>query len=82
MVAAGDGLGKVLEAGDWRSHAFLAYVNESAMDRQRFLQMLTTEDEEQTTNTSEQGVLPPAVMEVPDFVQVTPAIDLNDPLLP
>ena len=82
MVAAGDGLAKVLEAGDWRSHAFLAYVNESAVDKHRFLQMLTTEEEEQTTNNSEQGVMPPTEMGVQGFVQAAQEIDLDDPFLP
>ena len=82
MVAAGDGLAKVLEAGDWRSHAFLAYVNESAVDKQRFLQMLTTEEEEQATDTSAQGVLPGAVMEAPALVQIAPEIDMDNPFLP
>ena len=81
MVAAGDGLAKVLEAWDWRSHAFLAYVNESAVDRQRFVQMLVAEDEEQA-NTVEQGPLPPTGVELPGVVQAALAPDLDDPFLP
>ena len=81
MVAAGDGLAKVLEAGDWRSHAFLAYVNESAVDKQRFLQMLAAEDEEQA-NSSVPTLEQPAAMMMPVVEHVMQAPDLDDPFLP
>ena len=37
MAAQGDRLGETLTAGEWRSRAFLNYVDESAVDQARLL---------------------------------------------
>ncbi len=37
MAARGDPFADILRAGDWKSVAFLAYVNESEVDRARFI---------------------------------------------
>lgn len=45
MAAAGDSLAEIMLQGEWRSSALLSYVNESAVDSQRFVQALMQEDE-------------------------------------
>ena len=37
MAAAGDSLGKILDHGEWRSKAVLAYIDESQVDASRLL---------------------------------------------
>ena len=45
MAAEGDSLAEIMNAGEWLSSALLSYVNESAVDSQRFVQALMQEDE-------------------------------------
>ena len=44
MAAAGDSLASILQAGEWRSAAFLHYVSETEIDKQRILQYALEED--------------------------------------
>ena len=47
MAAAGDPLGKILTAGEWRSRAFLKYIDESTIDHARLLgEVVQASDEE------------------------------------
>ena len=46
MAAAGETLAAILEAGEWRSHAFLRYISETELDKKRLLQQSRQEDEE------------------------------------
>ena len=45
MVARGDSLATILAAGEWKSSAFLSYVNESEVDRVRFVSSLLESEE-------------------------------------
>ena len=44
MAAEGDGLAAILQAGEWRSSAFLHYLCETEVDRHRLLQHAFDED--------------------------------------
>ena len=46
MAAAGETLAAILAAGEWRSSAFLKYISESELDRQRLLEDAIMEDED------------------------------------
>ena len=47
MAAGGSSLGVILQAGDWRSAAFLRYLDETTIDTAAFLQQtLEGSDEE------------------------------------
>ena len=37
MAAQGDSLGTILTAGEWKSAAFLKYIDEDAVDKMRML---------------------------------------------
>ena len=45
MAANGDGLAAILQAGEWKSAAFLRYVSETEIDRMRMLQFAFDDDE-------------------------------------
>ena len=37
MANAGDSLGTILTAGEWRTRSFLNYIDESAVDKSRLV---------------------------------------------
>ena len=47
MAAEGDGLAAILQAGEWRSAAFLHYLCETEVDRMRLLQHAIDDDAEE-----------------------------------
>ena len=51
MTAAGDGVGEVLAAGEWRSRAFLAYIDEDTIDKTRLVHeaALASDDDDDDT---------------------------------
>lgn len=59
MAAAGDSLGQILEAGEWRSRAYLNYVDENVVDATRLLEqsVMSSDDEENDTVTEHLPVL-------------------------
>ena len=48
MAAQGDDLGTILTFGEWRSRAFLNYVDKSTVDKSRLLQVSTDSSDEET----------------------------------
>ena len=46
MAASGDTLASILQAGEWKSSAFLNYISESEVDRVRMLDHAMMDDEE------------------------------------
>ena len=47
MVEAGCDLAAILNAGQWKSPAFLAYLNEAELERDVAVQIATLSDEEE-----------------------------------
>ena len=65
MAAEGDSLAEIMNAGEWRSSALLAYVNESAVDSQRFVQALMQEDDGEDVIEPVQAPGTPPLEEMP-----------------
>ena len=47
MVASGEPLARILAAGEWKSSAFLNYVDESEVDRQKYISSLLDAEEDE-----------------------------------
>ena len=48
MAAAGDDLGSIRTAGEWKSRAFLSYIDKTSVDKARLLdQALSSSDEDE-----------------------------------
>ena len=60
MAAVGDGVGAVLSAGEWKSRAFLSYVDEDTIDKARLLdEMIESSDDDDDEPVSKQVALEP-----------------------
>ena len=55
MAAAGDSLGKILDHGEWRSKAVLAYIDESQVDATRLLMDSLEASDREDEDPCEQG---------------------------
>ena len=55
MAAAGDSLGKILDHGEWRSKAVLAYIDESQVDATRLLMDSLEASDREDDDPCEQG---------------------------